>query len=454
MGKRIVVIGGVAAGMSAASKAKRVDRDAEVTVYTDETYISYSACSLPYLAQNLISDESELVARTPQQMKDYGVDVHTGHRVTKILRGEKQILVSTPEHGQIAVPYDKLVIATGARNIVPPFPGVDAAGIFTIKGIPDIHRLQAYLAENGCRSAVVVGGGFIGLEMADALCSLGLGVTILDAAPQVLPILDADMAERVRAYVESKGVQVRCGQAVTGFTADADGRVSGVATGEGVYPADVVILAIGLVPNTALAGDCGLALGFKNAVRTDASMRTSDPDIYAAGDCAETYHIVSGQRTNVCLGTLANRNGRIAGENAAGGHQEYRGEVGTAMLKVFEKEVAKTGLSEAEAVRAGLRAWSVSIDSNTRASGYPGRGPITVKLVIEAETNRLLGGQIFGAEGAAARINAIAAMVQYHHTVEELAALDMGYAPPFSPVWDPVLVAAGQAVSRMRQRRE
>ena len=426
MAARIVVIGGVAAGMSAASKAKRVNPEAEVIVYTQESFISYSACSLPYLAKNLISDVNELVARTPEQMMAQGVMVYTRHEVTAI-HPEKKTIEVTDENGKkLSVSYDKLVIATGSKNIVPALENIDASGVFTVKNIPDIQRLQGYIGEHDCKTAVIIGGGFIGIEMADALNNIGLSITLVEKEAQLLSILDKHMAEYIRAYMEKQGIRICCETAAKGLCTDAAGYVRAVRTNNGELPADIVIMAIGLVPNTALAEKAGLKL-------------------------ASTKLLVTGEDVSICLGTIANRNGKVAGENAAGGRAVYTGELGTCVFKIFDMEAGKTGLSLREAQIRGIDAFENTIQSNTRASGYPGRGPIYVELAVEKGTNRLLGGQIFGAEGSAKRIDVIAAYVQLRQSVESLAILDMAYAPPFSPVWDPILVAAGQAAAKAKK---
>lgn len=450
--KKIVVIGGVAAGMSAASKAARTAEDVEVTVYTQEEYISYSACSLPYLTQGMIANEEELVARTPEQMLKSGVKVLTGHVVTEILPERKLVRVTDRQGGLLEDTYDELVIATGARAIVPALPNSDLEGIFTVKTIPDVHKIQAYLARRKPKEAVIVGGGFIGLEMADAFTSQGIHVTILEKAPQILTTFDEDIAGKVKECLEDHGVTVCCGCGVEGFVGDEAGGIRTVVTETGEYPAELVILAIGVTPNSEAAVAAGVTLGAKKAILVDEEMRTNLPDIFAVGDCATARHIVTGKDVYIPLGTTANKQGKIAGENAVGGHKKFQGVTGASIFRIFDWEAARTGLTMREAAMNGIPAWESAITSNTRASGYPGRGPITVKLVLENGTNRILGGQIFGAPGAGKRIDVITAMVQMSATPETLAALDLAYAPPFSPVWDPLLVAANQAVSKASKR--
>jgi len=451
--KKIVVVGGVAAGMSAASKAARMAKDVSVTVYTQEDYISYSACSLPYMAQGLITDLGDLVARTPEQMKESGVDVLIGHTVIAIDPEKQTVTVVNAQGEEFVDSYDELIIATGARPIVPNLPNKELEGIFTVKTIPSIHAIQAYVAANQPKEAVVIGGGFIGVEMADALTALGIHVTVLEKAPQILTVMDQDMADRVAEYMTGKNVNVVCNCNVESFIGE-NGKVCGVHTSEQDYPAEMVIFAIGVQPNSEIAGAAGVELGVKGAIVVDDQMRTNVPHIWSAGDCATAKHIVTGKNVHIPLGTTANKQGRIAGENVVGGNAEFWGVVGTSVFRVFEWEAARTGLTMREAAMNGIEAWESTITSNTRASGYPGRGPITVKLVMEDGTNRILGGQIFGAPGSGKRIDVLAAMVQMGATPVQLSQLDMAYAPPFSPVWDSILVAANQAVSKMRKRQK
>ena len=450
--KKVVVIGGVAAGMSAASKLKRMAPDVEIEVYTEEKEISYSACSLPYLAKNIISDEKELIARTPEEMKEKGINVFIEHKVTQIYPERKEIEGKDRKGEVFCRKYNRLILATGSINIVPAIEDIEAPGVFTVKNIPDIHNITSYIGKWECRKAVVIGGGFIGVEMADALKSNGLEVTVLEKADQIMSIMDKDIAQNIQDYMEAQGISVCIGEEAEKICTGEGGRVSAVQTKRGItVPADLVIIAIGLRPNTELAERAGIELGTRGAIRVNEYMETSVKDIYAAGDCATSIHLVTNSETNICLGTVANRSGKICGENVAGKGKKYKGEIGTTVFKVFEKEGAKTGLNCQEAKRAGMDVFETTIQGNTRASGYPGRGSIRIKLITEKRTNRVVGAEIFGDSGAAKRIDVIAAYVQLKRTVDELAELDMGYAPPFSPVWDPVLTAASQAQSMAKQ---
>lgn len=446
MGKRLVVIGGVAAGMSAASKASRQDKNMEIDVYTDEVDIAYSACSLPYYTQDVIDNKRVMIARSVEEFDRQGVRVHIQHKALCIDPAKKAVLIRRPDSTEAWEAYDKLVIATGARPIVPPLPGIDLEGVFTVKQIPHADGIKEYIRAKKPSRAVIVGGGFIGVEMAEALLALGLKVTMLEMAPQIMTLMDEDMAALVEQELKEAGAEVKTGVAVTGML--GEGRVSAVTYEGGEIAADLVILAIGVKANTEIAQEAGIELGFKNAIRVNERMETNLPDIYAAGDCATAFHLVTGKETYIPLGTTANKQGKTAGENAAGGQAVFKGVVGTTIFKVIEKEGARTGLSLREAGMAGIEAWESTITSHTRATGYPGRGEITVKLVAEKGSRRLLGGQIFGAAGAGKRIDVLAAMVQMQATIDQLAELDLAYAPPFSPVWDPLLVAASQAVSK------
>lgn len=446
---RIIVIGGVAAGMSAAAKAARSGTGLQIDVYTEEQYISYSACSLPYYIKGAVARE-DLIARTPAQMLEQGVRVHTGCRALTIDPANKRVLVQMADGYQSWEAYDRLVIATGARPIVPRLSGLELDGVFALKQIPDADRIRAYIEKTKPRNAVVVGGGFIGLEMTETLLSFGCQVTVVEKAPQILTTFDTDIADMAAAYLRSEGVTIVVNDGVSAF--EGAGRVQRVVTEHGVYPADIAILALGVRPNSELAEEAGLRLTVAQAVWVDEEMRTSLPDIYAAGDCAAAKHIVDGSDVFIPLGTTANKGGKTAGENVAGGNAVFSGVAGTSIFKVLEREAARTGFGRLEAERAGMKTWEIIVNSRTRAHGYPGIGPIIVKLRFEEGGNRLVGAQIFGAAGAGKRIDLLSAAIQMGWGPEELSCVDMAYAPPFSPVWDPVLIAANNAVTAMKKR--
>jgi NADPH-dependent 2,4-dienoyl-CoA reductase/sulfur reductase-like enzyme len=348
--------------------------------------------------------------------------------------------------------FDSLVIATGAVPVRPPLPGVDAGGVFGVQTIDDGAALLADLDRARPRRAVVVGGGYIGVEMAEALVRHGAAVTVIDRDAEPMTTLDPDMGAAVRRAMEGIGIEVRTGTAVTGFEAGQDGRVRAVLTAAGPIAADVVVLGLGVRPNTALAHDAGLPLGDHGGLRTNARMQVRGQDrVWAGGDCVEVLNLVSGQYQHVALGTHANKHGRVIGHNLAGSYATFPGVVGTAVSKVCHLEIARTGLRERDATGAGFEYVTVTVQSTTKAGYFPGTQQMTVKMIAERLTGRLLGVQIVGYEGSAKRIDTAATALWNRMTVEEMTSLDLAYAPPFAPVWDPILVAARQAAAAVRK---
>jgi NADPH-dependent 2,4-dienoyl-CoA reductase/sulfur reductase-like enzyme len=445
-GERLIVIGGVAAGMSAASKAKRTNRDLDVTVYEKGGFVSYGSCGLPYYVAGVVRDHNELIARTPADFANRGIAVHVHHQVTEIDPARQTVRVVNLDSGQEwNEPYDRLVIATGGRPAVPrDLPGQDLAGVFFMRTVEDGIAIREWLQTQWPQQVVIGGAGYIGMECAESFLSLGLEVTVVGRPPQVLKNFDPQMAQLVQEELESKGARLSLGNSLTAI--EGDGRVRRVITNEGAFEADLVLLALGVVPNSALAQAAGAALGVKGAIVTDAQMRTNLPNVYAAGDCAEAYHRVTGQGTYIPLGTTANKQGRVAGANVAGDQATFEGIVGTAVTKVCDVHAARTGLTEKQARDLGHQVNVTQIKAPSRAHYYPGREPVHVRLVADAGNGKLLGGQVIGREGVAQRIDVLAAALHQGWTVEELARLDLAYAPPFSPVWDPLLVAANVAL--------
>ena len=341
--------------------------------------------------------------------------------------------------------FDQLVIATGAVPVRPPLPGIDAPGVYGLQTLDDCDAIQAGL-DGGARRAVVVGAGYIGLEMAEALVRRGLHVTVLEAAEQPMSTLDPDLGGQVADAVRGMGIELYTGERARAISTGPGGAVDAVVTENRTIRADIVVLGLGVRPNSALAGDAGLALGARGGIVTDARMRSvTDPGVWAAGDCVQTVHRVSRAPVYVPLGTHANKQGRVVGINLGGGYATFPGVVGTAVTKVCDLEVARTGLTAVEADRAGFRFVTATTESTTRAGYYPDAAPITTKLLAEKRSGRLLGAQIVGREGAAKRIDVLATALWNEMTVEEIAGLDLSYAPPFAPVWDPVLIAARKA---------
>lgn len=441
--RTLVVIGGDAAGMSAASQARRRDPALEIIVYERGEHTSYAACGIPYLVAGLVKTPESLIARRPEVFRErYNIQVHTRHEVVAIDPAERRIQVHCLEDDHLFwQPYDDLLIATGARPIVPPIEGLLAEGVFAVRDLASGIALARYVRENRPRKAVIVGGGYIGLEMADALRLLEIETTLIDLAPQVMLSLDAEMAALAARALTEIGVHLYLGEGLVGVEA-AQGRVKKVFTSQRALPAELVILGIGVQPNSELAGAAGIALGVRGAIRVNPYMQTDAPHIWAAGDCAESLHRVSQQPVFMPLGTVANKMGRIAGLNLTEEHVPFPGVLGTAITKVGLTEIARTGLQARECAALGIDYAVAQIDTTTRAGYYPETAPITVRLLAEKSTGRLLGGQIVGGPGAGKRIDTIAAALTAQLTVQDLVDMDLAYAPPFSPVWDPVQVAA------------
>ncbi|PWR05836.1 flavoprotein oxidoreductase [Micromonospora acroterricola] len=454
MAQRLIVIGGDAAGMSAASQARR-RRDAgdlEIVVFERGHFTSYSACGIPYWISGLVSGPEQLIARAPETFRsEFAIDVRTRHEVTAIDLERREVVVRDLEQGgEIRERFDELMYAAGAVPVKPSWAHTDAAGVFGMQTLDDGAALREWLdGEPRPRRAVVVGGGYIGVEMAEAMIERGLSVTLVEQSDQPMSTVDGDMAELVAEAMRGLGMTIRTGMAVSGLE-ERDGRVSAVVTAEGPIPTDVVVLGLGVRPNAALAEAAGLPLGPTGAIRVDRRMRVPGlPGIWAAGDCVETLHRVSGMPVHVPLGTHANKQGRVAGINIGGGYASFLGVIGTAVTKVCELEVGRTGLRERDATAAGFDFISVVADSTNRAGYYPGSRRMTVKLIAERPSGRLLGAQIVGWSEAAKRIDTLAVALWNGMTVDEMTGLDLGYAPPYAPVWDPVLIAARKAVDAL-----
>jgi NADPH-dependent 2,4-dienoyl-CoA reductase/sulfur reductase-like enzyme len=453
MTERVVVIGADAAGMSAASQAKRLRGDRiEIIAFERGAHSSYSACGIPYWVAGDVTDEEQLVVRSPEAHRRNGIDLRMFTEVEAIDLDAGQVAVRDLASGRrYREVFDDLVIATGAIPVRPPLPGVDASGVFGVQTLDDGAALLALLEWRKPQHAVVVGGGYIGIEMAEALARRGAEVTVVDRAAQPMTTLDPDMGELVHEAMERLDIDVHTDTAVQGFEIDADGWVRAVATGDGPVPADVVVLGVGVRPNTALAEAAGLPLGDHGGIRTDVQLRVLDSErVWAGGDCVEVLNLVSGQYQHVPLGTHANKHGRVIGHNLGGSYATFPGVVGTAVSKVFQLEIARTGLRERDARRAGFAFVTVTVRSGTKAGYFPGTQRLSVKMTAERHTGRLLGVQIVGNEGSAKRIDTAATALWNHMTVEQMTALDLAYAPPFSPVWDPILVAARQASAAVR----
>jgi CoA-dependent NAD(P)H sulfur oxidoreductase len=426
----LVVVGGVAAGLSAAARARRLDRHLEIVVLEKGPVISYGACGLPYLVEGRVRDSEELIAYTPEYFrKERNIEVRTGARVVSMVHSRRELVLESGSR----VRYDRLVLAMGARCDTAGIAGAGQPHVFTLHTLADAGRIRSFLAEKRPRHAVVVGAGYIGVEAADALRRHGLRVTVLERSANALLRDDPQITLAVRRVLEAHGVELRCG---THVKAIEPRNVAGV-------PADMVVLACGFKPNVELAGEAGVEVGRTGAIRTSDRMETSLAGVYAAGDCAQVTHLVSGTPTYIPLGTTANKTGRVAGTNAAGGRERFAGIVGTSIVGIFGTGFATTGFSEEQARAQGFSPVSARIEALSRPRYFQGL-KTTVELVADRSTRRLLGGSVVGEDGAAGRINVIATALEARMTVDDFEQLDLAYSPPFSSVWDPLLIAAQQ----------
>ncbi|MEU5302562.1 FAD-dependent oxidoreductase [Streptomyces noursei] len=454
--ERLVVIGGDAAGMAAASQARRHKgpEALAVTAFERGHFTSYSACGIPYWVGGVVDGPDALIARTAEEHRARDIDLRLRTEVTEIDLDRGRVRSRDLADGgrEAWTGFDKLVVATGARPVRPPLPGIDAPGVYGVQTLDDGQRLLYGLRGAPGRRAVVIGAGYIGVEMAEALVHRGFQVTVLDQGAQPMSTLDPDMGALVRTAMCRMGIEVVTGARVTGVLTDEDeGRARAVATEDAEYPADVVVLGLGVRPETALAEAAGLPLGASGGLRTDLALRVAGQEhVWAGGDCVEVRDLVTGEHRHIALGTHANKHGQVIGANVAGGYATFPGVVGTAVSKVCDLEIARTGLLESQARAAGLQFVTVTIESTSRAGYYPEARPMHVKMLAERRTGRLLGVQIVGREGAAKRVDIAAVALTAGMTVEQMTALDLGYAPPFSPVWDPVLVAARKADAAVR----
>jgi NADPH-dependent 2,4-dienoyl-CoA reductase/sulfur reductase-like enzyme len=447
MGKRLVVIGGDAAGGSAASQAKKRQPDLDVIMFERGRATSYSACGIPYWISGAVDDEASLIARTPDQHRAAGIDVRMRTEVVGIDLDRRSVTWRDLDSGDEGTEsFDDLVYATGSVPMRPPVPGIDAEGVYGVQVLDDGVALRAELSEGSVRRVVVVGGGYIGLEIAEACRIRGLEVTVVDRSATPVGTFDPDVGAQIAEAVRREGIEMVLSDGVAAIDAGPDGRARAVVTASGrELPADLVVLGLGVRPDVGVAQEAGIPLGTSGGIAVDQRMRTPVDGVWAAGDCVESRHRLSGQRVVVALGTHANKQGRVAGINIGGGYATFPGVIGTAVTRVCNLEAARTGLSSAEAEAAGYSFVRAAVDSTTKAGYFPGAAPIRVTMIAERRSGRLLGAQIVGQEAAAKRIDALAICIWNEMTVAEILSLDLSYAPPFSPVWDPVLIAARKA---------
>ena len=442
MSKKIIIVGGVAGGATAAARIRRLDEQAEIIVFERSGFVSYANCGLPYYIGGVIQDKEELTLQTPENFRErFRIDVRVRHEVTALHPDKKTVSVKNLKTGEeFEENYDKLLLSPGARPVQPNLPGVGIDNLFTLRTVEDTLRIREFVLKEKPKSAVLAGGGYIGLEVAENLRELGMDVTIVQRPNQVLNPLDYEMATFVHAKMREKGIHLMLGHSVEGFE-QKDGKTMVILKDGEPLKTDMVILAIGVAPDTRLAKDAGISLGIKNSIVVNERMETSAPDIYAVGDAVEVHHRITGQKALISLAGPANKQGRIAADNICGGNSSYKGSQGSSVIKIFDMTVATTGLNEQAAKQAGIDCDKVYLSPASHASYYPGGTMMTMKVLFEKETYRLLGAQIIGYDGVDKRIDVLATAMAAGMSALELQDLDLAYAPPYSSAKDPVNMA-------------
>lgn len=441
---KIIIIGAVAAGAKAAAKAKRILPDAEITIYTDDTHISYSACGIPYFIEGNFDDYQTLLVRSPEEFRASGVNVNLQHKVTKIIPESKQILVNDMTNKvSFLDTYDKLIIATGASPIIPSIKNNCFKNIFTVRKIEDAINIRKQLEHT--KRAVIIGGGYIGLEMLEALLRHNIFTTLIERGEHLMPVLDEDMSDIVKEQllaIQDNNFEVVTGQTVTEFCGDSDGILSVETNSGNVYDADLVIIASGVRPNTELAFDAGIKIGITGAIKVNKRMETSVQDIYACGDCCEENQIITNTPVWMPLGSNANKEGRCAAINACGGLEEFHGVLSSAVTRCMRLTISMTGLTQKDAERFGYETIAALVTKNDKVGYMPDANNITLKIVAEKHTGKLLGGQAVGVGDSDKRINTLTTALLAGLTVDEFERNDITYAPPYAPTIDPLLNAA------------
>ncbi|MCI9577376.1 MAG: FAD-dependent oxidoreductase [Oscillibacter sp.] len=439
---KVVIVGGVAGGATAAARLRRLDEQAEIIVFERSGYISYANCGLPYYIGGVITAPEALTLQTPESFfSRFRVEMRVRHEVTALHPERKTVSVKNLETGvEFEEHYDKLILSPGAKPTQPRLPGIGLEKLFTLRTVEDTFRMNAFIREHRPRSAVLAGGGFIGLELAENLRELGMDVTIVQRPRQLMNPFDPDMAAFLHSEVRRHGVKLALGRTVEGFR-ERDGGVDVLLKDESPLHADMVVLAIGVTPDTALAKEAGLELGLKDSIVVNDRMETSVPDVYAVGDAVQVKHAVTGMDALISLAGPANKQGRIAADNLCGGDSRYRGSQGSSVLKVFDLTAASTGVNEAAAKKAGLAVDKVILSPMSHAGYYPGGRVMTMKVIFEPGTFRLLGAQIVGYEGVDKRIDVLATVIHAGMKATQLKDLDLAYAPPYSSAKDPVNMA-------------
>ncbi|OWK47223.1 FAD-dependent oxidoreductase [Fimbriiglobus ruber] len=455
MGQRVLIVGGVAGGMSAATRLRRLDESAEVLIFERGPFVSFANCGLPYFIGGEITDRAKLLVQTPERLRAaFNLDVRPRSEVVAIRPAARAVDVHDLATDRVKTErYDSLLLSTGAAPVVPPIPGIDRPGHFTLRTIPDMDRILDWVRTKSAKTAVVVGGGYLGLEAAEQLHRLGLSITVVEQLPQVLAPLDPEMAAHVHIELRKQGVTLHLANGVTRFEAPTGEESAAASTvvlacGERV-PADIVVLAIGVRPETKLAKEAGLTIGPTGGIKVDAHLRTSDPHIWAVGDAIEVTHGVTGQPALLALAGPANRQGRTAADNICGRPSVYRGTIGTAIVRVFDVTAACTGANESLLKKSGIAFEALHLFPNSHAGYYPGAKSIALKVLFAPDTGRLLGAQAVGADGVDKRIDVLATAIAARMTVDDVAELELCYAPPFGSAKDPVNLA-GMAAQNVR----
>lgn len=439
---KVIIVGGVAGGATAAARLRRLNENAEIIMIERFGYVSYANCGLPYYIGGTITDRSKLTLQTPQSFRNrFDVDARVRQEVVAIDRAARTVTVRRLDDGTVYVEgYDKLILSPGARPVTPDLPGIDAERLFTLRTVEDTYAVADFIDREQPRRATVVGAGFIGLEMAENLRERGLEVTVVQRGEHVMPVFDADMASLLHNHLREHGVELLLKADVTGFEETSDAISTILADGR-VLESDLVMLSIGVAPESTLAREAGLELGLRGSIKVDAAMRTSDPDIYAVGDAVEVTNVVTGSPALIALAGPANKQGRIAADNICGLESEFGGSQGSSVLKLFELDAASTGLTLTAARAAGIDAEAVILSPANHATYYPGAETMTLKVVFERGTGRILGGQAIGRGGVDKRIDVLAVAIRARMTAVDLTELDLAYAPPYSSAKDPVNMA-------------
>ena len=449
MAKKLIVIGGVAAGPKAAAKARRCDPEMEIVLYQEEDAISYAGCGLPYYISGVIKEREELISRTPGKFALDGIRIKPHRRVEEIDLTKRVVVGRNLANDEAFTdPFDRLVIATGAQPIRPKIPGMDLGNVFYLRSIFDADQILQHMGSEAVKSVVIVGGGYIGLEMAESLIHLQKRVTVVELAPQILTLFDGDLASVLKQYMEKKGVQIFVSEGVKALRGEKE-KVTHLRTELREIEADAVLMSLGIRPHVELAKRAGLRIGETGAIWVNERMETSVEGVYAAGDCAETTHLVTGGKTWIPLGSTANKQGRVVGINVCGGNATFPGVLGTTIFKAFDFNVAKTGLNLREAEKEGFQPIQAIVRGYDRAHYYPGKKESTLKVIADQKTGQVLGAEAIGEGPSDKFIDTVAMAVHARMTCEQLSLVDLCYAPPFSPVLSPVIVAANVLLNKL-----